>query len=148
MKLEIELVPESSHFKNLRSELTTTQWSKLRKKYLPENGKCEICGGVSPGRGLDLHEVWSYTILDKEYGIQRLERLEGLCMYCHEVKHYYLANLRGFGERARNRLKKINKLSYNEVLEYENKVHTLFLIRSKIKWSIDFNGFDFVNIKG
>lgn len=142
MKLEIELVPTTSHFNNLRSEVTATAWKKLRIKYLtPLNNCCEICGGSSPKRGLDLHEVWSYTIVDQYSGIQRLERLEGLCMYCHEVKHYYLTHLRGFGDRARSRLQKINGLTDKELYEYELLVHKDFVERSSVEWKIDLNGF-------
>lgn len=144
MKLEIELVPTTSHFNNLRSEVTATAWKKLRVKYLtPLNNCCEICGGSSHKRGLDLHEVWSYTIVDLELkiGIQKLEKLEGLCMYCHEVKHYYLSYLRGFGERARSRLQKINELTDKELFEYELLVHKNFVERSLVEWKIDLNGF-------
>lgn len=151
MKLEIELVPTTSHFNNLRSEVTATAWKKLRTKYLtPLNNCCEICGGSSPKRGLDLHEVWSYTIVDSDNnqdglaerrGIQKLERLEGLCMYCHEVKHYYLSHLRGFGDRARSRLQKINGLTDKELYEYELLVHKDFVERSSVEWKIDLNGF-------
>jgi hypothetical protein len=98
------------------------------------NNKCEICGGNSPGRGLDLHEVWSYDIKTKT---QKLERLEGLCIYCHEAKHYFLAHIKGNGERAKKRIKKINGFSELDMYKYEDKVQREFELISQLEWSLD-----------
>lgn len=136
LKLPIEIVPESSHNKNLRYILSKKQWEQLRKIVLtPLDNKCEICGFSSPNRGLDLHEVWEYN---KQTAEQKLVKLEGLCIYCHEVKHYFLANMRGYYDRARNRLQKINNFSDKEVLDYEAYIVNDFKENSKIKsWNLN-----------
>ncbi len=136
LKLPIEIVPESSHNKNLRYILSKKQWEQLRKIILtPLDNKCEICGSSSPNRGLDLHEVWDYNIKTAE---QKLIRLEGLCIYCHEVKHYFLANMRGNYDRARNRLQSINNFTNKEVQEYEQFIINSFKENSKIiNWNLN-----------
>ena len=133
--LPIEIVPMSSHYNNLRKILSSSQWNKLRKIIIPPlNNQCEICGGKSPNRGLDLHEVWEYNLNTR---IQKLIRLEGLCIYCHEVKHYYLAQIKGNHHRARRRLMKINNWDATIANEYELFIHNNFLIRSEIEWELD-----------
>ena len=142
MKLEIELVPDSCHYINLRSILKQSEWRKLRSIIIPKlDNKCEICSGHSYGRSLDLHEVWSYND-----GVQKLERLEGLCVFCHEVRHFYLAKIRGHEKRARERLKKINGLNDLEVFEYEQEVHRNYLINSSREWDIDISLLEKYNI--
>ncbi len=135
LKLPIEVVPESSHYKNLRYMLSKKEWETLRKKILtPLNNKCEICGDSSPNRGLDLHEVWFY---DRNTSEQKLVKLEGLCIYCHEVKHYFLANMKGNYSRARNRLQKINNFSNKQVDEYEEYIVNNFKENSLYTWSLN-----------
>jgi len=133
--LPIEVVPQSSHYNNLRYMMSSYQWSKLRKLIIPAlNNKCIICSGSSHNRSLDLHEVWSY---DMETSVQKLVALEGLCTHCHDVKHYYLSNMKGKYKKVRNRLKKINNFTNKEVYEYELYTRTMFNIRSKMEWKLD-----------
>jgi len=135
MILEIELVPQSSHYNNLRKMLTATQWKKLRSKIIPPlENKCVICKGSSRGRSLDLHEVWEY---DRSTGVQKLVRLEGLCASCHECKHFYFTKMRGNEKRARERLQRLNHLSDIQMHEYELKVHREYLLNSSINWTLD-----------
>ena len=137
VKLPIELVPKSSHYNNLRKILKASQWKKLREIIIPPlSNKCQICGTNKSKRSLDLHEVWSYDI---NTGIQKLERLEGLCLHCHEVKHFYFAKLQGNEKRARERLKKINNFSEEELYEYELETHLNYLKRSQFEWTLDIN---------
>ena len=134
-RLPIELVPQSSHYNNLRKILTAYEWKVLRDKIIPRlDNKCEICGGKSKSRSLDLHEVWDY---DKKLGIQKLVRLEGLCSFCHEVKHFYLAKIMGHEKRARKRLNKINGFSEKEGSLYEKLIHMEYCERSLITWQLD-----------
>lgn len=136
LKLEIELVPQSSHYNNLRYLITKSEWNKLRKEIIPPlDNKCEICGGKSPGkRSLDLHEVWEYDLKTNK---QKLKSLQGLCIYCHEVKHFYLAKINNKEKRARKRLIKINNLTEEECNFYEYFIHQQFLERSQFNWTLD-----------
>jgi hypothetical protein len=138
--LAIEIVPISSHYNNLRSILKKYQWAKLRKIVIPPlNNKCCICGGKSPNRQLDLHEVWEYN---NQTQIQKLVTLQGLCIYCHEVKHYYLANIKGNYNRARNRLMRINQWNDEICNLYEEYIHSEFLKRNEIEWKLDISLID------
>ncbi len=57
-RLTVELIPRTCWFKNVRSEVTPTQWEKLRKQTLEKAGhRCEVCGA---GGRLECHEVWEY----------------------------------------------------------------------------------------
>src|ERR1017187_3032700 len=107
MKLEVELVPSSCFYTNLRSILSKGNWDRLRKySYEKANLKCEICGesGLDQGskHALECHEVWAYDDVNL---IQSLVRVEALCPRCHEVKHIGLAGLKGHNQRAVDRLK-------------------------------------------
>ncbi len=82
LKLEIELVPKTSWYCNLRKVLTREEWDKIRKKSYADAGhKCAICG--ANGR-LNCHEVWIYNDTTR---VQRLEGFTALCDLCHHVKH-------------------------------------------------------------
>ena len=101
--LEIELVPQSSHFKNLRSDLKPNEWDLLRKdSYKKAGHRCEICGGKGPKWPVECHDIWDYT-----NGVQTLKGLIALCPACHEVKHMGLAQLKGRLGIAKKHLMKI-----------------------------------------
>ena len=52
MKLTIELVPKTSWYSNVRSNVSRSQWDKLRKKcYLNADYKCEVCGDTGIKQG-------------------------------------------------------------------------------------------------
>ena len=88
MKLEIELVPETSWYNNLRKALPRSEWDKIRKEvYEKANNKCEIC--QQDGR-LNCHEKWSY---DDEKNIQKLQGFQALCDKCHNIKHIGFVNV-------------------------------------------------------
>jgi hypothetical protein len=47
MKLTIELVPKTSWYSNVRSNVSKDEWDKIKKKcYIKANYKCEICNGI------------------------------------------------------------------------------------------------------
>jgi 5-methylcytosine-specific restriction endonuclease McrA len=105
-KLTVEIVPESCHFKNVRSEVSKEQWDKLRKQtYRAANYRCEICGGKGDKWPVECHEVRDYN---EETKMQKLVRLIVLCPACHEVKHLDLASLNGRFEEAVSHLRTIN----------------------------------------
>ena len=93
LKLQIELVPGSCWWTNVRSNLTQSQWDKIRKPvYANANFLCEICGERGTKHPVECHEVWIYN--DKSL-IQKLDHFQSLCPLCHEVKHIGLAELLG-----------------------------------------------------
>jgi len=135
IKLTIELVPKTSWFSNVRSEVTKEEWDFLRKEaYKLADYKCEICGGKGPKWPVECHEVWSY---DGEVLIQKLERLIALCPSCHEVKHIGLAQLKGNFKRAIHHLMKINSWDYYKAVEYFDEAMMAWQGRSLFKWDLD-----------
>lgn len=140
LKLTIELVPQSCHYKNLRSELSKTKWDKLRKEcYKKANYKCEICGKKGNRHPVECHEIWDYNDEEK---IQRLEGLIALCPKCHEVKHIGLAEMRGNFDRALNHFMKTNDLQREDALLYIEAISEIFYERSRYNWETDISIID------
>lgn len=105
-KLSIELVPKSSHYRNLHNALSREAWKTIRERVYQRAGqKCEICGGQGNRRSVECHEVWEY---DDEEKVQRLSRFLALCPDCHAVKHMGRSMIEGDGERALKHLAEIN----------------------------------------
>ena len=134
-KLTIELVPSTCWFTNLRSELSTSQWDKLRKAtYRKAKYRCEICGGKGDKHPVECHEIWDY---DDENHIQVLKGLIALCPACHQVKHIGLAKLRGKGEEAANHLKKVNGWNERQTQQYILEAFKIWNQRSQYQWQLD-----------
>ena len=135
LKLQIELVPRSCWWSNVRSNVTSKQWDNIRKSvYLKANYKCEICGEKGTKYPVECHEVWIY---DDTTLVQRLGYFQALCPLCHEVKHIGLAGLRGNEERAFNRFKTINQLDDNTARQIKSAVLKQWRIRSRKQWKLD-----------
>ena len=106
--LKIELVPQTSWYSNLRSNISTSDWDKLRKQvYSQYQNVCGICG--SQGR-LDCHENWEYD--DKKH-VQKLRGFIALCDICHHVKHIGYAGI----------LAQQGKLDFEKVIDHFMKVN-------------------------
>ena len=135
MELRVELVPSTSWGANLRSELTKSQWDRLRKaQYVLAGHRCEICGGKGPRHPVECHEVWDY---DDEVGAQTLVRLIALCPRCHEVKHYGLAESRGNGRRALKHLMLVNRWTEDEAVAHIKAAAVQWQERSEHQWILD-----------
>jgi len=133
--LQIELVPRTSWFSNVRSNVKTKHWDRIRKEiYLKANFKCEICSGVGETHPVECHEVWTYDIATHT---QRLSYFQAICQFCHEVKHIGLAAIRGNGERASNRFTELNQLDIETAKEIRRAVFKQWRMRSKKKWKLD-----------
>lgn len=135
LKLQIELVPSTCFWSNVRSNVKAGQWDKIRKVvYQKANFLCEICGGVGTRHPVECHEVWVYEEVTLT---QRLNFFQSLCPLCHEVKHIGLAGIRGNGERAFNRLKEINQLDEATARQIKIVVFKQWKIRSLQEWKLD-----------
>lgn len=146
MKLTVELVPATSWGHNVRSEVSSSQWKKIREKCVEDAGEqCEICGANSQRKSsgsvfpkrrmrLDCHEIWKYDDLSHT---QTLMGFIALCPPCHRVKHLGHTISIGLGDRAFSHLKKVNGLSPNEVLEYVEHVFAQWETRSAHPWTVD-----------
>lgn len=106
--LKIELVPKTSWYSNLRSNISSSDWDKLRKQiYAQHQNVCGICGSQER---LNCHEIWEYD--DKNH-IQKLQGFTALCDMCHHVKHIGYAGI----------LAQEGKLDFDKVIDHFTKVN-------------------------
>jgi len=134
-KLTIELVPESCHFSNLRSNLPKKCWDQIRKEcYKRFDHKCSVCGGQGRRHPVEAHETWVYD--DSEL-IQKLVDVVALCPDCHKVKHMGLSIMKGWEDRARKHLARVNGWSLPEALRYEEDCFIEWQRRSLFHWTLD-----------
>ena len=134
-KLTIELVPSTCWYSNLRSELTKSQWDKIRRQsYQAAGYLCEICGGKGKRHPVECHEIWRY---DEENLIQKLIGVVSLCPDCHAVKHFGRAQVTGNDARAKKHLCKVNGWSNSDADLYIEHVFEQWSNRSANIWDID-----------
>lgn len=139
-KLTIELIPSTSWYSNVRSEVTGKEWDRLRKEvYRLAGYRCEVCGGKGPSHPVECHEVWEFD--DKLY-TQKLIKLIALCPACHEVKHIGRAGAIGHGEEAKAQLARVNGWSLEEATAYIRDAFKTWVHRSSHRWELDLSGLD------
>ncbi len=137
MKLDIELVPKTSWYNNLRKYIDRKNWDKIRKEtYSKYGSKCGICG--AEGR-LNSHEIWEYD--DKKH-IQKLKGFIALCNDCHMIKHIGFAGIQALKglldiDKLIEHFMKINKCDKKEFKRYKKEAFKQWKERSKYKWHVD-----------
>lgn len=137
--LTIELVPKTSWYSNVRSNVSSKEWDRIRKKcYSIANNKCEICGDIGKNQGVnhnvECHEIWEY---DDNNHIQTLKGLIALCPFCHKTKHVGLARIKGEEHIVIKQLMKCNKMTKHEAESYINDSFNIWAKRSLYKWELD-----------
>ena len=144
-KLTIELVPQTCWFSNVRSNVTTTEWNRLKKMTATAaRYKCEICGGFGDKWPVECHEIWHY---DDDKFKQTLQGLIALCPDCHSVKHMGFANIKGRSVEMTCHLAIINQWSYNYACDYVSEQFSIWDKRSSYDWKLDINWLLQYNIK-
>ena len=134
-KLNIELVPQSSWYSNVRSQVSKSKWDKIRKKCYKEAGyKCEICGCQGPKWPVECHEIWDYN--DKQ-NIQKLEGFIALCPSCHKVKHFGYARVSGNEDKAYKQLCTVNNISMEEAADIVFNAFEKWEERSRKQWEVN-----------
>lgn len=134
LKLEIELVPKTCWFSNIRDHVTASQWTTIKKRTFALAGhRCEICSGVGPKWPVECHEIWIYN---DQLKTQTLERTIALCPSCHQVKHIGFASVLGTFEVAKAHFAKVNQISKKEAAVYIDKAFKTFHKRSQSKWTL------------
>jgi hypothetical protein len=139
LKLTIELVPNTSWYINVRSNVPSSQWIKLRDHCFNKAGyKCEICKETGPQQGqthvAECHEEFTF---DDDLHTQTLTRLIALCPNCHKTKHPGLAQIKGEMPIVYKQLEKINGMDYDEINKYLDACFLLWKKRSKHKWTLN-----------
>ena len=134
-KLTIELVPKGQWGINLRSELPSGEWNRLRRSvYKDADYRCEICGGVGPKHPVECHERWLYNEHTKT---QVLVGLIALCPSCHEVKHIGRTMSIGKGSLALAHLMEVNGWDADEAALYIEDAFEVWERRSAEDWTLD-----------
>jgi 5-methylcytosine-specific restriction endonuclease McrA len=143
-KLTIELVPKSSWYSNVRSNVSKAEWDRLRHKSYEQAGHiCEICGDVGTNQGyrhkLECHEIWDY---DDQALTQTLTGLVSLCPYCHLVKHPGLAQMNGKLPIVLKQLQKFNEITVEVAGAMLNEAFEIWRNRSKNNYTLDISFLD------
>lgn len=138
-KLTIELVPKTSWYSNVRSNVSKNEWDIIRKKSYEHAGHvCEICGDIGTNQGVkhkvECHEIWDYN---DETNEQTLGGLISLCPYCHKTKHVGLAQINGELDIVINQLVKVNKISRDDATNYIKESFKIWSERSKKEWKLN-----------
>ena len=139
--LDIELVPFSMHGCNVRSRISSEQWKKVCTvtHQRAKNGhRCQICNQSGKSQGfphpVECHEIWSF---DEVSHTQRLEGLISLCPLCHKVKHLGLADMQGYGAIARQHMRRVNRMSIDQVDQHIQEATVVVKERSQVNWKLD-----------
>lgn len=143
-KLTIELVPKTSWYTNVRSNVSKSQWDILRNIcYDRANHVCEICGDTGTNQGykhkVECHEIWTY---DDKAKSQTLTGLIALCPYCHKCKHPGLAQINNEINIVINQLIKVNDMSKENAIQYLTEAFDTWKKRSEHNWSLDISLID------
>lgn len=146
LPLQIELVPSTAWFKNLRSEFSKNEWDIIRHfVYARANHQCEICGDTGKNQGynhaVEAHEEWYYV-----NGVQSLAKITALCPLCHKCKHAGLAQIRGEIDIVITHLCKVNQITKQVAVKQLNNAFNLWQARSRQDWQLDSKTLDDVKL--
>lgn len=145
-KLQIQLIPETSWFYNLRKVLPKRRWDQLRKKvYAYYQYQCAACRA----RGkLHAHEVWQFDMKTKR---QRLIRIVALCELCHAVEHLGHTEMARSGQYLAKVIKhgrQVMGCSIHQFAKKRNAAIELWRKRNRYEWKVDFGPYtDYVKEK-
>ena len=140
IKLTLNLIPQTTWYKSVRSHIPRTKWDLIRKKiYQQANYTCEVCGineqtyqGYKKG-WLHCNELWEF-----KDGKQILTKLEAICRDCHLVKHFGYANASNQTEKAFKHLLKVNEWDIETGNKYIEQQFKEWEERSKVDWEINY----------
>lgn len=139
VKLQIELIPSTCHYSNVRTTLKTKLWDKIRFfVYEKAQHKCEICGETGLEQGyrhrVECHEIWHY---DDERLVQKLVGLIALCPTCHQAKHIGRSFAIGKQDAAIEKLMRVNKWNAEKTAQVISEAFEINKERSKHNWKLD-----------
>lgn len=147
-KLEPELVPHTAWGKNLRSELSGDDWSKLKRFFGKRASyKCEI-GTIGPKWPVELHEHWHY---DDKTCVQSLIGFSMLAPDIHLCMHPGFAETIGKLDQVLKTMVFWNSkiiAGYNVFSAQEDirKAFALWRKRSQKQWDLDLSYLDKIGV--
>ena len=143
-KLTIELVPQSSWYSNVRSNVSRAEWDVIRKaSYAKADYRCEVCREKGTSQGfkhpVECHEVWDY---DDRACTRTLKGLISLCPLCHKTKHVGLAQINNEEHLVIKQLIKVNGMTKQEANQYISDSFKIWKERSAKNWKLDISLLD------
>ncbi|MHB8147506.1 MAG: hypothetical protein ACYDGM_09660 [Vulcanimicrobiaceae bacterium] len=139
-----DMIPATSFGSSLANLLVHSCWEEIRQAYFLSHGAtCSMCG--ARGR-LEVHELWTYfepegaaPLADGyiRYGVQRLERLIGVCDRCHATHHLGKAKIDGRLDATLKRLAGINRWDTKDTADYYTFVSARWKRRNTFGWILD-----------
>ena len=141
--LNIDLIPRTSWGASLANSLTTESWLSIRKPFIAKHGnRCQICGrkGQSLSKTIqdvDTHEIWEYSDLRESNKKQTLVGFLALCSSCHLMYHLGYASTINKSEITMQRIKRLEKISDQEVRRKIDGIYSVWKKRSNYDWEID-----------
>ncbi len=146
-KLNIELVPKTSWYNNVRSEIPRRVWDKIRSDVcISQDYKCGICG--TEGK-LNCHEIWEYDDINH---IQELKDFIALCNLCHHVNHIGHASILASQgklnmQEVEAHFMRINNCDLQTFREHVVEAGIQYKERSKHEWQLNLGKYE-VQIRG
>lgn len=91
-----DLLPNSTHYKNVRSNVSRSEWDIIRKEVYKESDHvCKWCGDTGFNQGkrhaVEAHEIFEFNEATQT---QKLVDIVALCPRCHTTQHIGLAQIR------------------------------------------------------
>jgi hypothetical protein len=133
--LFVDLIPQTSWFRNVRAAVDPADWYRLRRMVYRRAGhRCEACG--DSGSQPEAHERFTY---DVQSGVQRLVRLICLCTACHRVTHFGRTMLQGdaAGQAAIDHLQAVTGMIDLEIERHIRDAFDQWERRSAVSWRVD-----------
>lgn len=139
LRLRVEMVPQSSWYKDLRELLDEAIWERISSLVAERaGGRCEICGGRGPRhRPVECHELWRF---DDPVRVQTLVRVVALCPDCHAVKHWETVRKHGGDTQARAHLARVNGWSLAQTDAHIRDAFGRWAQRNQGPWILDLEG--------
>jgi hypothetical protein len=108
--LNIELVPYTMHYKNVRAVVPGEVWHVVCDiTHQMHNRRCCKCRRSAVEARLECHEVWSFTTSPAP--VMKMTGMLSLCHLCHMGKHIKFAELNGELPATRTHLMKYHQLT-------------------------------------
>lgn len=133
-RLNIELVPHTMHYKNVRAVLSKEAWKTVCTITHREHRlRCCECGAT--GR-LECHEQWEYSPPGRERrAVMRMTRMLSLCHLCHMGKHIKFAERNGELPAVKRHLMRVYQL--NSVQLWWKVCKAVALVRKQSRYEYD-----------
>lgn len=134
--IRINLIPQTSWGRNLRSLMERDEWKAFARRHVYglTGSLCLVCGGRGPDWPVEADEVWHF---DDDAGIQRLAAVVPLCPACHEVRSAGLATANGRGEDAARHLAWVDRTRIGDARKRIADAMHVWQTRSRRTWQID-----------